>query len=128
MHPIIDTHLTSRNPSRPAGRTLGHVQITAYSTVLCCRMISKRWLAHMGSLARWWSRQNSWLEDNQWILDLATKESAAQEPVIVGLVGHIDVRRAEFGAELARFDAHPLFCGIRCGGNALVQVDSGLFS
>jgi L-fuconolactonase len=49
-----------------------------------------------------------WVEDNQWILDLA-----ARDPFIVGLVGNLPVGTPEFAAHLKRFAAHPLFRGVR---------------
>ena len=51
---------------------------------------------------------SKWLEDNQWILDLA-----ADEPFIVGFVGHLEPDDANFEGSLARFSANPLFRGIR---------------
>ena len=53
---------------------------------------------------------SAWVEDNQWVLDLA-----ARERVIVGLVGHLKPGRPGFEQDLARFAAHPLFRGIRTG-------------
>jgi L-fuconolactonase len=49
-----------------------------------------------------------WVEDNQWVLDLA-----AREPFIVGLVGNLPVGTKEFAGHLKRFAAHKLFRGIR---------------
>ncbi|HSA00581.1 MAG TPA: amidohydrolase family protein [Candidatus Paceibacterota bacterium] len=49
-----------------------------------------------------------WIEDNQWILDLA-----AQDPFIMGLVGNLPIGTPEFGALLTRFAAQPLFRGVR---------------
>ena len=49
-----------------------------------------------------------WLEDNQWVLDLA-----AHEPLIVGFVGNLPVGTTEFAGHLKRFAANPLFRGIR---------------
>jgi L-fuconolactonase len=49
-----------------------------------------------------------WLEDNQWVLDLA-----AHEPLIVGLVGNLPVGTQEFAGHLKRFAANKLFRGIR---------------
>ncbi len=57
---------------------------------------------------------SAWVEDNQWILDLA-----AQEPFIVGLVGNLPVGTDEFGALLKRFTANRLFRGIRAGGDRI---------
>ena len=55
-----------------------------------------------------------WLEDNQWILDLA-----ATDPFILGFVGHLPATSNEFPAHLDRFGASPLFRGIRISGNQL---------
>ena len=49
-----------------------------------------------------------WVEDNQWVLDLA-----ARELFIVGFVGNLPVGTKQFGGHLKRFAANPLFCGIR---------------
>jgi L-fuconolactonase len=53
---------------------------------------------------------SSWIEDNQWVLDLAKTES-----FIKGLVGHLKPGRPGFAADLARFSANRLFRGIRVG-------------
>jgi predicted TIM-barrel fold metal-dependent hydrolase len=49
-----------------------------------------------------------WLEDNQWVLDLA-----AREPFIVGLVGNLPVGTKQFAGHLKRFAANRLLRGIR---------------
>lgn len=49
-----------------------------------------------------------WLEDNQWVLDLA-----AHEPFIVGFVGNLPVGTKGFAGHLKRFAANKLFRGIR---------------
>jgi L-fuconolactonase len=48
-----------------------------------------------------------WLEDNQWVLDLASKE-----PFIVGLVGNVPVGTKQFAGHLKRFAANSHFRGI----------------
>ena len=55
-----------------------------------------------------------WLEDNQWVLDLA-----AQEKSILGFVGNLDPIDASFPQNLKRFATNPLFCGIRWRGELL---------
>jgi predicted TIM-barrel fold metal-dependent hydrolase len=57
-----------------------------------------------------------WIEDNQWVLDLAK-----ENPVIVALVGHLEPGADNFAANLARFAKNPLFRGIRLNGNAIVS-------
>ena len=49
-----------------------------------------------------------WLEDNQWVLDLAAKE-----PFIVGVVGNLPVGAKQFAGHLKRFAGNRLFRGIR---------------
>jgi L-fuconolactonase len=49
-----------------------------------------------------------WVEDNQWVLDLA-----ARQPFIVGFVGNLPAGTKEFGGHLKRFAANKLFRGIR---------------
>jgi predicted TIM-barrel fold metal-dependent hydrolase len=49
-----------------------------------------------------------WVEDNQWVLDLAAKE-----PFVVGVVGNLPVGTKDFAAHLKRFAAIKLFRGIR---------------
>ncbi len=51
-----------------------------------------------------------WLEDNQWILDLA-----ASDPFIVGFVGNLPVGATQFPEHLKRFAGNPAFRGIRIG-------------
>jgi predicted TIM-barrel fold metal-dependent hydrolase len=51
-----------------------------------------------------------WLEDNQWVLDLAAKDS-----LIVGTVGDLEPGKPDFRKHLERFHRNPLFRGIRCG-------------
>jgi L-fuconolactonase len=49
-----------------------------------------------------------WVEDNQWVLDLADRN-----PFIVGLVGNLSPGTPEFAKHLDRFAKHPRFRGIR---------------
>src|SRR5262249_55514243 len=47
-------------------------------------------------------------EDNQWVLDIAR-----DDPIVVGLVGHLTPGTADFRQHLDRFANNPLFRGIR---------------
>mgnify|MGYP000868638739 CR=1 FL=1 len=51
---------------------------------------------------------STWVEDNQWVLDLA-----AREPLIIGLVGNLPLGTEPFSSHLKRFAANPLFKGVR---------------
>lgn len=63
-----------------------------------------------------------WLEDTQWLLDLAEAE-----PVMVAIVGQLAPGRPEFQDELARFAARPRFRGIRCGGDYFNALPTAAF-
>src|SRR5205085_11673674 len=51
-----------------------------------------------------------WLEDNQWVLDVAAKDT-----IIVGTVGDLEPGKPDFRKQLERFHRNPLFRGIRYG-------------
>ena len=51
-----------------------------------------------------------WLEDNQWVLDVAAKD-----PIIVGVVGNLEPGNPDFAKHLERFQRNALFRGIRYG-------------
>lgn len=57
-----------------------------------------------------------WVEDNQWILDLAK-----DDPFIVGFIGNLKLGQPEFAAQLQRFAANPIFRGLRVGEKALAE-------
>src|SRR5581483_9706747 len=51
---------------------------------------------------------SAWLEDNQWVLDVAE-----QDDIMVGTIGRLIPGSPDFRAQLARFHRHPLYRGIR---------------
>ena len=57
-----------------------------------------------------------WVEDNQWILDLAK-----DNPFIVGFIGNLKLGEPEFAAQLQRFAANPIFRGLRVGEKPLAE-------
>ena len=66
---------------------------------------------------------SSWLEDNQWLLDLAESD-----PFLVGIVGQLAPGTPGFQKHLERFAANRLFRGIRIGGgNLLQQIETAAF-
>ncbi|MFA7007083.1 MAG: amidohydrolase family protein [Verrucomicrobiia bacterium] len=60
---------------------------------------------------------STWVEDNQWILDLA-----ARDPFIVGLVGNLPLGTPECADHLKRFAANPIFRGVRIRDGSLDQL------
>lgn len=109
LPPAIDVHTHFYDPTRPGGVPWPNPKDkTLYRPVLPAdfRKAVAGWNVG-GTVA---VEASPWLEDNQWLLDLA-----AQDSIIVGVVGHLDVRQAEFGKQLQRFGKNPLFRGIRIG-------------
>ncbi len=49
-----------------------------------------------------------WVEDNQWLLDLA-----AGDRRLLGIIGNLDPESTDFAAQVKRFAANPLYRGIR---------------
>ncbi|HEY5310865.1 MAG TPA: amidohydrolase family protein, partial [Pirellulales bacterium] len=62
-----------------------------------------------------------WLEDNQWLLDLADRDT-----LIVGIVGHLEPATPSFAGQIERFAKHPLFRGIRVNGKLLAANSPSL--
>lgn len=118
---IIDTHTHFYDPARPQGVPWpAATDQPLYRTVLPdhCKALA----VPEGVTGTVVVETSGWLEDNQWILDLA-----AQDRFLVGLVGHIDPNRPQFEEEVTRFAANPLFRGIRCGGRYFANVEQGTF-
>ncbi|MBX3051231.1 MAG: amidohydrolase family protein [Caldilineaceae bacterium] len=118
---IIDTHTHFYDPYRPEG-----VPWPSPSNKLLYRTVLPEHLKPLavaeGVTGTVVVEASRWLEDNQWILDLAQND-----PFIVGFVSGVVPNQPSFPTELARFAASPLFRGIRVGGNALVDGEQGTF-
>lgn len=111
---IIDTHTHFYDPSRPQG-----VPWPAKGTKLHRTVLPADWLALAaahGCRETVVVEASPWVEDNQWILDLAEKEKS-----IVGFVGHLDPG-AEFATHLKRFARNPIFRGVRWSGAMLLDA------
>jgi L-fuconolactonase len=113
---IIDTHTHFYDPTRPQGVPWPPKNDTLlYRTVL-----PKDYRALPvpqrvdGTIV---VEASPWVEDNQWILDLA-----AREPFILGLVGNLPLGTPECAAHLKRFAAHPLFRGVRIRDGSLEKA------
>ena len=104
---VIDTHTHFYDPSRAQGVPWPPRDVKLlYRTVL-----PKNYHALAvpqpvtGTVA---VEASPWVEDNQWVLDLAAKE-----PFIVGLVGNLPIGTKEFAGHVKRFAANKIFRGIR---------------
>lgn len=118
---IIDTHTHFYDPSRPEGVPWPPPENKLlYRTVLPADFQAVA--APHGVTTTIVVEASSWFADNDWILDLV-----ANEPALIGLVGHIAPNRPEFATELARFTSNPRFCGMRCGGSYFGDVEAGTF-
>lgn len=118
---IIDTHTHFYDPSRPQG-----IPWPPKANELLYRSVLPEHHRNLsgseGVTGTVVVEASAWLDDNQWILDLA-----ADDPWIVGLVGHVDPNRAEFGGEVERLSTNPIFRGIRVGGGAFQEIEAGSF-
>lgn len=113
---IIDTHTHFYDPTRPQGVPWPPpTDALLYRTVL-----PKHYRALPvpqqvdGTVV---VEASTWVEDNQWILDLA-----AGDPFIVGFVGNLPLGTPEFAAHLKRFAAHRVFRGVRIRDGSLEKA------
>ncbi len=104
---IVDTHVHFYDPARPQGVPWPPKEdAVLYRTVLPRHY---RELPKPQPVAGVVVVEASpWVEDNQWILDLA-----ARDPFIVGFVGNLPAGTPAFQDHLKRFAANPVFRGIR---------------
>ena len=110
---MIDAHVHFYDPTRPEGVPWPGSK----SDVLYRPMLPGPWremVAPLGVTGVIVVEASPWLEDNQWVLDLAKRN-----PVIVGTVGHLDPGTPGFERQLMRFARNPLFRGIRLGQKPL---------
>lgn len=110
---IIDTHTHFYDPSRPQGVPWPPpTDKLLYRTVLPPEF--KQMVQPLGVVGTVVVEASAWVEDNQWILDLAAKD-----PFLLGLVGNLQPGQPEFRKNLARFGKNPKFVGIRVNAAAL---------
>jgi L-fuconolactonase len=105
--PALDAHTHFYDPQRPEGVPWPAKQDKLlYRTVLPgeFKKLTKNYRV-TSTIA---VEASPWLEDNQWLLDLA-----ARDPFIVGVIGHLDPASDDFAKHFTRFAKDPLFRGIR---------------
>ena len=116
--PIIDTHIHLFDPRRPQGVPWPDKNdATLYQPALPDRY--RKVTKGLGVVGAIEVECSPWLEDNQWVLDTAAKDT-----IIVGTVGNLEPGTPDFRKHLERFHRNPLFLGIRCGnlwGRNLVE-------
>ena len=112
----IDTHTHFYDPSRPQGVPWPpKTDSLLYRTTLPADFLKV--VSELNVAGTVVVEASPWLEDNQWILDLAS-----ENPVIRGFVGNLDVQDPAFAQNLSRFKKNPLFRGIRLGTTPLGAV------
>ena len=111
--PIVDTHTHFYDPDRPQGVPWpGKDDSALYRRVLPEHFAAfARPLGVTGTVV---VEASPWVEDNQWVLDLAAKDR-----FVLGLFGNLPVGNPEFSALLKRFAANKLFRGIRINSGPL---------
>ena len=104
---IIDTHTHFFDPTRPQGVPWpGKSNKPLYRPVLPDEF--KRLAQPLGVVGTVVVEASPWVEDNQWLLDLAAKDQ-----FLIGIVGRLDTASDDFEKHLRRFAHNPLYRGIR---------------
>lgn len=107
--PIIDTHIHLFDPTRPQGVPWPPKDnAVLYRPALPDRY--RKIATPLGVVGAIEVEASPLLEDNQWVLDIAAKDT-----IVVGTVGDLEPGKPEFAKNLERFHRNPLFLGIRCG-------------
>ncbi|NWF84506.1 MAG: amidohydrolase family protein [Bryobacteraceae bacterium] len=107
--PSIDTHIHLFDPTRPQGVPWPPKENKKlYMPALPERY--RKLAVPLGIVGAIKVEASPWLEDNQWVLDIAEKD-----PIIVGVVGNIEPGTPDFRKNLERFGKNRLFRGIRYG-------------
>lgn len=106
---VVDTHIHLFDPTRPQGVPWPEkTNRTLYQPALPARY--RKLAEPCGVVGAIEVECSPWLEDNQWVLDVAAKD-----PFILGMIGNLDPADAAFPRHLDRFRANPRFLGIRYG-------------
>ena len=107
--PVIDTHIHLFDPTRPEGVPWPTKENgLLYQPTLPSRFRGTSAPFHViGAIE---VECSPWLEDNQWVLDVAAKDD-----IIVGTIGDLEPDKPDFLKNLERFRRNPLFRGIRYG-------------
>lgn len=104
---IADTHTHFYNPERKEGVPWpGKGDSVLYRTVLPAEFV--KLTKPLGVIGTVVVEASPWVEDNQWLLDLAK-----DEPSILGIIGNLKPGGDDFAANLRRFAKNELYRGIR---------------
>lgn len=106
--PIIDSHIHLFDVSRPQGVPWPPKDSSIYKSALPGRF--RKLAAQYGVAGAIEIECSPWLDDNQWVLDVAAKDT-----IIVGTIGDLEPGAPGFAKHLERLHKNPLFRGIRYG-------------
>ena len=112
--PAIDTHTHFYDPTRPEG-----VPWPGKGTALYRRVLPPDWLEQAkpsGIDETVVVEASPWVEDNQWLLDVARGH-----PCIVGIVGRLPVGEDGCARLIDRFAENPKYRGVRISGDAVMK-------
>ncbi|MDA1040868.1 MAG: amidohydrolase family protein [Planctomycetota bacterium] len=110
----IDTHTHFYDPTRPEG-----VPWPAKDTPLYRRVLPLDWLAQaepVGITQTVVVEASAWVEDNQWLLDVAR-----DAPCLIGVVGRLPIGEEGCTQLIDRFATQPKFRGVRVSGTAVAE-------
>jgi L-fuconolactonase len=111
--PIVDTHTHFYDPTRPQG-----VPWPAKNDAVLYRSVLPKEFQTLtkpfGITGTVIVEASPWVEDNQWLLDLAEPN-----PFVLGIVGNLEPGSEAFAKHLARFAKNPLYSGIRINSGAI---------
>jgi predicted TIM-barrel fold metal-dependent hydrolase len=120
-HPIdvIDCHTHFYDPSRPQGVPWPSKSSTLYRTVLPVHLKSLRKFHPVRGTVI--VEASQWIEDNDWLLELA-----AADRFIVGIVGRLPLGSEDFKGHLKKYSKHTKYRGIRMSAaNVTAVLESG---
>jgi len=106
--PIIDSHIHLFDISRPQGVPWPPKDSPIYKSALPERF--RKVATGFGVVGAIEIECSPWVDDNQWVLDIAAKD-----PIIVATIGDLEPGTADFGKRLEKLHRNPLFRGIRYG-------------
>jgi predicted TIM-barrel fold metal-dependent hydrolase len=124
---IVDSHVHFYDPTRSEG-----VPWPAKNDAVLYRPVfPEEWeklVAPLGPAAAIVVEASPWVEDNQWVLDLADRHAASGRDAgrgdahsgIVGVVGNLPLDDAACAKLIDRFATHRLFRGVRVNGDKLL--------
>ncbi len=113
---VVDAHVHFYDPTRPQGVPWPKKA----ETILYKPTYPERYLAAIkpfqvdGVVV---VEASAWLDDNQWLLDVADRSRLVQ-----AIVGNIQPGTPQFKDALARYSKHPLFRGIRINAGSIPAI------